>query len=185
MSVTLVNSAKDKMEKSLALLKDDLQKVRTGRASPSLLDHLTIDYYGTQTPLNQVANITTSDARTIIVVPWEKNLISAVEKVIRDSDLGLNPATLGDQIRVPMPPLTEERRKEFIKLVRKTGEGAKVAIRNVRRDTNSELKNLLKAKEISEDEERKTQDEIQKITDRCVSEVDRLLAAKEADLMDI
>jgi ribosome recycling factor len=185
MSVTLVNSAKDKMEKSLALLKDDLQKVRTGRASPSLLDHLTIDYYGTQTPLNQVANITTSDARTIIVVPWEKNLISAVEKVIRDSDLGLNPATLGDQIRVPMPPLTEERRKEFIKLVRKTGEGAKVAIRNVRRDTNSELKNLLKAKEISEDEERKTQDEIQKITDRCVSEVDRLLSAKEADLMDI
>ena len=185
MSVTLVNSAKDKMEKSLALLKDDLQKVRTGRASPSLLDHLTIDYYGTQTPLNQVANITTSDARTIIVVPWEKNLISAVEKVIRDSDLGLNPASLGDQIRVPMPPLTEERRKEFIKLVRKTGEGAKVAIRNVRRDTNSELKNLLKAKEISEDEERKTQDEIQKITDRCVSEVDRLLSAKEADLMDI
>ena len=185
MSVTLVNSAKDKMEKSLALLKDDLQKVRTGRASPSLLDHLTIDYYGAQTPLNQVANITTSDARTIIVVPWEKNLISAVEKVIRDSDLGLNPATLGDQIRVPMPPLTEERRKEFIKLVRKTGEGAKVAIRNVRRDTNSELKNLLKAKEISEDEERKTQDEIQKITDRCVSEVDRLLSAKEADLMDI
>ncbi len=185
MSVTLLNSAKDKMEKSLALLKDDLQKVRTGRASPSLLDHLTIDYYGTQTPLNQVANITTSDARTIIVAPWEKNFISAVEKVIRDSDLGLNPATLGDQIRVPMPPLTEERRKEFIKLVRKTGEGAKVAIRNVRRDTNSELKNLLKAKEISEDEERKTQDEIQKITDRCVSEVDRLLAAKEADLMDI
>ncbi len=185
MSVTLVNSAKDKMEKSLALLKDDLQKVRTGRASPSLLDHLTIDYYGTQTPLNQVANITTSDTRTIIVAPWEKNFISAVEKVIRDSDLGLNPATLGDQIRVPMPPLTEERRKEFIKLVRKTGEGAKVAIRNVRRDTNSELKNLLKAKEISEDEERKTQDEIQKITDRCVSEVDRLLAAKEADLMDI
>jgi len=185
MSVTLVNSAKDKMEKSLTLLKDDLQKVRTGRASPSLLDHLTIDYYGTQTPLNQVANITTSDARTIIVVPWEKNLISAVEKVIRDSDLGLNPATLGDQIRVPMPPLTEERRKEFIKLVRQTGEGAKVAIRNVRRDTNSELKNLLKAKEISEDEERKTQDEIQKITDRCVSEVDRLLSAKETDLMDI
>lgn len=178
-------SAEQKMQKSLETLKADLGKVRTGRAHTGILDHVTVDYYGTPTPISQVANVNLLDARTIGVSPWEKNLIGAVEKAIRDADLGLNPATVGDVIRVPMPPLTEERRKELIKVVKGEAENARVAVRNVRRDANSALKDLLKDKAISEDEERRAQEDIQKLTDRYVAEIDKALQAKEADLMAI
>lgn len=178
-------SAEQKMQKSLETLKADLGKVRTGRAHTGILDHVTVDYYGTPTPVSQVANVNLLDARTIGVSPWEKNLIGAVEKAIRDADLGLNPATVGDVIRVPMPPLTEERRKELIKVVKGEAENARVAVRNVRRDANSALKDLLKDKAISEDEERRAQEDIQKLTDRYVAEIDKALQAKEADLMAI
>jgi ribosome recycling factor len=177
--------AADKMAKSVETLKHDLAKVRTGRAHTGLLDHIHVDYYGTSMPLSQVANVTLADPRTIGVTPWEKKLIPVVEKAIRDSDLGLNPAASGEMIRVPMPPLTEERRKELIKVVHKEGEAAKIAVRNVRRDANEQLKKLLKDKECSEDEERRAHDDLQKLTDRFVAEVDRLLQAKEADLMAI
>jgi ribosome recycling factor len=178
-------SAEQKMARSIETLKTDLAKVRTGRAHTGLLDHIHVDYYGSSMPLSQVANVTLADPRTLGVTPWEKKMIPVVEKAIRDSDLGLNPATSGDMIRVPMPPLTEERRKELIKVVHKEAEAAKVAVRNVRRDANDHLKKLLKDKQCSEDEERRAHDDLQKLTDRFVAEVDRLLAQKESDLMAI
>lgn len=178
-------SAEQKMHKSLESLKVDLGKVRTGRAHTGILDHVQVDYYGSMMPINQVAAISLADARTITVQPWEKPMIAKVEKAIRDADLGLNPATNGDLIRVPMPALTEERRKDLIKVVRGEAEGAKVAVRNVRRDANDALKKLLKDKEIGEDEERKAQDDIQKLTDKFVAEIDKTLQAKEADLMAV
>jgi len=178
-------TTEQKMQKSLDALKADLGKVRTGRAHAGLLDHVMVDYYGNPTLINQVANITLIDARTIGVQPWEKNMVSPVEKAIRDADLGLNPSTNGDMIRVPMPMLTEERRRDLIKVIKAEGETAKVAVRNIRRDANNHLKDALKKKEIAEDEERRTQDDIQKLTDRFVTEIDKALAAKEADLMAV
>ena len=175
----------EKMRKSVDALKTDLAKVRTGRAHTGILDHIKVDYYGNETPLSQVANITLVDSRTIGVQPWEKKMAPAIEKAIRDSDLGLNPATQGDVVRVPMPALTEERRKELIKVVKHEGENAKVAIRNLRRDAIHHLKELLKNKAIPEDQERRAQDEVQKLTDRHVAEVDKLLQQKEADLMQV
>jgi ribosome recycling factor len=178
-------SAEQKMDKTIEALKVDLGKVRTGRAHTGILDHVMVDYYGTMMPINQVANVTLTDARTISVQPWEKKMVGAVEKAIRDSDLGLNPATQGDLIRVPMPALTEERRRDLIKVVRTEGENAKVAVRNVRRDANSHLKDALKAKTVSEDEEKRAQDDIQKLTDRHIIEIDRMIAEKEKDLMAV
>jgi len=178
-------TADQKMQKSLESLKNDLAKVRTGRAHTGLLDHVMVEYYGSLVSVNQVANVNLGDARTINVQPFEKSMIGKVEKAIRDCDLGLNPATNGDLIRVPMPMLTEERRRDMTKIVRGEAEGAKVAIRNVRRDANDTLKKLIKDKEISEDDERRTQDEIQKMTDKAVVEVDRLLQQKETDLMAV
>jgi len=178
-------NADQKMHKSLDALKSDLGKIRTGRAHTGLLDHVMVEYYGSMVAVNQVANVSLGDARTINVQPYEKNMTGKVEKAIRDADLGLNPATNGDMIRVPMPMLTEERRKELIKVVRSEGEGAKVALRNVRRDSNDALKKLMKDKEISEDDERRMQDEIQKLTDKYVVEVDKVLQAKEAELMSV
>jgi ribosome recycling factor len=181
----LKKNAEQKMLKSLEALKHDLAKVRTGRAHTGLLDHIQVDYYGSMMPINQVANVTLVDARTIGVQPWEKNMIGKVEKAIRDGDLGLNPSTQGDLIRVPMPMLTEERRKELIKVVKHEGENAKIAVRNIRRDAIAHLKEALKKHEISEDDERRAQDEIQKLTDKNVAEVDKQLADKEKDLMAI
>ena len=178
-------AAEQKMQKSVEALKTDLGKVRTGRAHTGLLDHIKVDYYGTMMPINQVANVTLADAHTITVQPWEKKMVHPVEKAIRDSDLGLNPATSGDLIRVPMPALTEERRKELIKVVHREAENARVAVRNIRRDAISHLKDLLKAKSVAEDEERRAQDDVQKLTDRYIADVDKLLHAKEADLMAI
>jgi ribosome recycling factor len=177
--------AATRMAKSVEALKQELTKLRTGRAHTSLLDHITVSYYGSDVPLNQVASVTVQDPRTLAVTPWEKNMVQAVEKAIISSDLGLNPATAGTTIRVPLPPLTEERRRDMIKVVRHEAEGARVAIRNVRRDANNDLKQLVKQKEISEDQERRAQDEIQKLTDRYVEEVEKVLAAKEAELMEI
>jgi ribosome recycling factor len=178
-------STETRMQKSIEALKNDLAKVRTGRAHTGLLDHITVDYYGSPMPVNQVARVTLVDARTIGVTPFEKKMVSAVEKAIRDSDLGLNPATQGDLIRVPMPALTEERRRELIKVVKHEGENAKVAIRNLRRDANHHLKEELRAKTISEDQERRAQDDVQKLTDRHIAEVDKLLADKEKDLLAV
>ncbi|CAG0969085.1 Ribosome-recycling factor [Methylophilaceae bacterium] len=178
-------NAEQKMQKSLEALKTDLAKIRTGRAHTGLLDHVMVEYYGSMVAVNQVANVNLGDARTLNVQPYEKSMIGKVEKAIRDSDLGLNPATNGDLIRVPMPMLTEERRKDLTKVVRTEGENAKVALRNVRRDGNDALKKLIKDKLISEDDERRMQDEIQKLTDRYVSEVDKLLQVKEAELMAV
>ena len=178
-------TADQKMKKSLEALKNDLAKVRTGRAHTGLLDHVMVDYYGNPTPLPQVANVTLLDARTIAVTPWEKKMASAIEKAIRDSDLGLNPATMGETVRVPMPALTEERRKDLIKVVHKEGENARVAVRNVRRDAIHQLKDLLKQKKVAEDEERRAQDDVQKLTDRYIAEIDKLLQVKEADLMAV
>ena len=178
-------NADQKMQKSLEALKNDLGKIRTGRAHTGLLDHVMVEYYGSMVAVNQVANVTLGDARTINVQPYEKNMIAKVEKAIRDGDLGLNPATNGDLIRVPMPMLTEERRKELIKVVKTEGEDAKVSVRNVRRDANDALKKLIKDKEISEDDERRAQDEIQKLTDKYVTEIDKMLQVKEAELMAV
>jgi ribosome recycling factor len=178
-------STEARMQKSLEALRNDLAKVRTGRAHTGLLDHVTVDYYGSPMPVNQVARVTLVDARTIGVTPFEKKMVSAVEKAIRDADLGLNPATQGDLIRVPMPALTEERRRELIKVVKHEGENAKVAIRNLRRDANHHLKEELRAKTVSEDEERRAQDDVQKLTDRHIAEVDKLLAEKEKDLLAV
>ncbi|GAA5785754.1 ribosome-recycling factor [Chitiniphilus shinanonensis] len=174
-----------KMQKTVEALKTDLAKVRTGRAHTGLLDHIMVDYYGNPTPVNQVAAINLIDARTIGVQPWEKPMVAKVEKAIRDSDLGLNPATNGDVIRVPMPMLTEERRKDLTKVVRGEAEDARVAVRNVRRDANDQLKKLVKDKEISEDDERRGQDDVQKLTDKYIAEVDKLLAEKEKELMTV
>lgn len=178
-------AAEQKMQKSLDTLKADLAKVRTGRAHTGLLDHIHVDYYGAPTALSQVANVTLVDARTIAVQPWEKKMVQVIEKAIRESDLGLNPATSGDLIRVPMPSLTEERSRDLSKVVRGEGEDAKIAIRNLRRDANNHLKDALKAKEISEDEERRAQDEVQKLTDRNITEIDKLVVQKEAEIMTV
>jgi ribosome recycling factor len=178
-------NAEQKMQKTLETLKVDLSKVRTGRAHVGLLDHVMVEYYGSMVAVNQVANVSLGDARTINVQPYEKPMIGKVEKAIRDSDLGLNPATNGDLIRVPMPMLTEERRKDLIKVVKSEGEEAKVALRNVRRDANDALKKLIKDKEISEDDERRAQDDIQKLTDKYVAEVDKMLQVKETELLAV
>ncbi len=181
----LKKDAETRMGKSIESLRADLTKLRTGRAHTSLLDHITVDYYGSTVPLNQVANINVADPRTLTVTPWEKGMVQAIEKAIMNSDLGLNPATAGDVIRVPLPMLTEERRKDMIRIVRQEGENCRVAIRNIRRDVNSDLKSLLKEKEITEDEERKAEEDVQKITDKYIAEVDKLRAEKEKDLMEI
>ena len=178
-------TAAEKMAKSVDTLKHDLSKVRTGRAHTGLIDHLRVDYYGSETPINQVASVTLSDARTIAIQPFEKKMIQVVEKAIRDSDLGVNPATSGDVIRVPMPALTEERRKELTKIVRHEGENAKVAVRNIRRDAIAHLKAMLKEHEVSEDDDKRAENEIQKLTDKSIADIDKLVAEKEKDLMAV
>lgn len=178
-------NADQRMQKSIETLKNDLAKVRTGRAHVGILDHVTVDYYGAETALSQVANVNLIDARTIGVQPFEKKMIPVIEKAIREADLGLNPSTQGDMIRVPTPPLTEERRKEMVKLVKTEGEDAKIAIRNIRRDANESLKKLLKDKACSEDDERRAQDDVQKLTDKFVLEVDKLLAEKEKEVLTV
>ena len=178
-------SAEQKMQKSIEALKNDLAKVRTGRASTGLLDHVQVDYYGTLMPVPQVANVTLIDARTLGVTPFEKKMLATIDKAIRDSDLGLNPSAQGDMIRVPMPALTEERRKDLAKVVRSEGEEAKIAVRNIRRDANTTLKDMLKNKTVSEDDERRAQDDVQKLTDRYVTEIDKMLQIKETELMAI
>lgn len=185
MIADIKKASEQKMQKSLEALKTDLGKVRTGRAHTGILDHVMVEYYGSPTQITQVANVTLIDARTIGVQPWEKNMVGPIERAIRDSDLGLNPATNGEMIRVPMPMLTEDRRRDLIKVIKSEGETAKIAVRNIRRDANNTLKDALKNKEIAEDEERRTQDEIQKLTDRFVTEIDMALAAKETDLMAV
>ena len=181
----VIEKAKIRMQKSIDSLKLDLSKIRTGRAHAGILDHLSVDYYGAQTLLTQLANITVADATTINIQPYEKTMIQAIEKVIRESDMGLNPATSGELIRIPMPALTEERRKDLIKVVKSEGENSKISIRNIRRDSNETLKKLSKEKEISEDDERRMQEAIQKNTDVFIVEVDRLIDAKEKDLLVI
>ncbi|MEK0427912.1 MAG: hypothetical protein RL001_439 [Pseudomonadota bacterium] len=178
-------NTEQKMQKSIETLKGNLAKVRTGRAHPGMLDHIQVDYYGTPTQIAQVANVTLLDARTLGVQPWEKKMLAVVEKAIRESDLGLNPSTQGDLIRVPTPPLTEERRKEMVKLVKSEAEDGKIAIRNIRRDSNEVLKKLLKDKTISEDDERRAQDDVQKLTDKFVAEVDKLVAEKEKEILTV
>lgn len=177
--------ANNRMNKSVESLRSELARLRTGRASVALLEHIKVDYYGNATPLNQVAAVNVADARTLSISPWDKSVVPAVEKAVRDADLGLNPVTTGEVIRVPLPPLTEERRKEMIKVVRTEGENGRVAIRNIRRDANNKLKEMLKNKELAEDEEKRAQDEIQKLTDRHIAEVDKLVAAKEKDLLEV
>ena len=178
-------SAEQRMQKSIEALKADLGKVRTGRAHTGLLDHIVVDYYGTPTPIPQIGSVSLLDARTLAVTPWEKKLLPAVETAIRASDLGLNPASDGERIRVPMPPLTEERRRDLIKVVRHEAEGARVAVRNIRRDANTHLKDMLKKKEVPEDQERKAQDDVQRLTDRFIAEIDKILQQKEADLLAV
>lgn len=181
----LKKDAASRMGKTIDTFKEDLSKIRTGRAHVSLLDHITVEYYGSEVPLSQVANVSVADSRTLTVQPWEKNMVPVVEKAIMTSDLGLNPNTAGQLIRVPLPPLTEDRRKELIKVVRQEAEGARVAVRNIRRDVLNDIKALLKEKEISEDDEHRAQDEIQRLTDKHVAEIDQLLAKKEQELMEI
>ncbi len=178
-------SAEERMAKSIDALKTNLAKIRTGRAHGGILDHVLVEYYGSPVPVGQVANVNVVDARTLSVQPYEKNMVGPVEKAIRDSDLGLNPVSMGDNIRVPMPALTEERRRDLTKVVRSEGEDAKVAVRNLRRDANDALKKLVKDKEISEDDERRSQDEVQKLTDKSVVEIDKLVAQKEAEIMTV
>ena len=186
MTIAEIKSTADaKMAKSIESLKHDLQKIRTGRAHPGILDQVQVDYYGAMVPITQVANVSLLDARTISVQPWEKNMGAKIEKAIRESDLGLNPAAQGDLLRVPMPALTEERRRELTKVVRNEGEDAKIAVRNLRRDANEHAKRLLKDKEISEDEERRSLDDLQKLTDRYIAEIDRLTSGKEAEIMAV
>ncbi len=177
--------AAERMDKTIRALHDSLSKIRTGRAHPSLLDHLTVSYYGAEVPLKQVANISVEDARTLVVQPYEQSMVKPVEKAIMESDLGLNPNTAGTVIRVPMPPLTEERRRDLTRVVRQEGEQARVAIRNIRRDANSDLKDLVKEKLITEDDERRGQEVIQKLTDQHIREIDEMLEAKEKDLMAV
>ena len=177
--------ASDRMAKSVETLRQDLTKIRTGRAHTSLLDHITVSYYGSEVPLSHVATVAVADARTLTVTPWKKNMVAAVEKALMTSDLGLNPSSAGTLIRVPLPPLTEERRRDFTRIVRQEAEQARVAIRNIRRDANSDIKELVKAKEASEDEARRAEEEIQKLTDKYIKEIDTLLEAKEKELMEI
>ena len=179
------STVEGKMEQSISAFKNNLSKIRTGRANPAMLDAVQVEYYGSMLPLSQVANLSLLDSRTVGIQPWEKGMGSKIEKAIRDSDLGLNPSSQGDLIRVPMPPMTEERRKELTKVVRNEGEHAKVAIRNLRRDANDGVKKLVKDKLASEDEERRATDDVQKFTDRFISEVDKLVAAKEQDIMAV
>lgn len=178
-------NAEQKMLKSIESFKGELAKIRTGRAHPGILDQVQVDYYGSMVPISQVANVTLMDARTISVSPWEKGMGAKIEKAIRESDLGLNPSSQGDLIRVPMPPLTEERRKELTKVVKGAGEDAKVAVRNLRRDANEQAKKMLKDKLITEDDERRAQDEVQKLTDKAIAEIDKLVQAKEAEVMAV
>jgi ribosome recycling factor len=178
-------NAEQKMLKSIDAFKSELSKIRTGRAHPGILDQVHVEYYGSMVPLSQVANVSLIDARNISVQPWEKGMGAKIEKAIRESDLGLNPSTQGDLIRVPMPALTEERRKELTKVVKSAGEDAKVAVRNVRRDANEQAKKLLKDKEITEDDDRRSQDDVQKLTDRTIVEIDKLVVAKEAEIMAV
>jgi ribosome recycling factor len=178
-------NAEGRMAKSVESLKNDLHKIRTGRAHPGILDQVSVDYYGSLVPISQVANVTLLDARTISVQPWEKGMGAKIEKAIRESDLGLNPASQGDLIRVPMPPLTEERRRDLTKVVRNAGEDAKIAVRNLRRDANEQAKKLLKDKEIGEDDERRSLDEVQKLTDRVIAEIDKLISGKEAEILAV
>ena len=177
--------ASERMDKSISSLQQSLTKLRTGRAHTSLLDHITVEYYGSQVPLNQVANVNVDDSRTLAVSPWEKTMVQPIEKAIMNSDLGLNPVTAGTTIRVPLPPLTEERRKDMIKLVRHEAEGGRIAIRNIRRDALSDIKDLLKEKMIGEDEEHRAHDEVQLITDKHIASIDKVLATKESELMEI
>lgn len=181
----IIADAEVRMGKSIDALKTELTKIRTGRAHPSLLDQIHVDYYGAETPINQVANVNVEDSRTLVVTPWEKDMVAKVEKAIMGSDLGLNPATAGTVIRIPMPPLTEERRRDLVKVVKQEAEQARVAVRNIRRDANSDFKELLKEKEISEDEERKAEERIQKLTDTYVGKIDHVLADKEEELMEV
>jgi ribosome recycling factor len=178
-------SAEERMQKSLDVLHTELSKLRSGRAHPSLLEHVKVDYYGSAVPISQVANITVMDARTLSVSPWEKDMVQKIEKAIMESDLGLNPATTGDIMRIPLPHLTEERRKELVKVLRNESEKTRVSIRNIRRDANGETKRKLKEKMISEDDDRRSQDAIQKLTDKYIAEVDKLLSKKEADVMEL
>jgi ribosome recycling factor len=178
-------NAEAKMAKTIEAFKNELQKIRTGRAHPGILDQVSVDYYGSMVPISQVANVSLLDARTISVTPWEKGMGAKIEKAIRESDLGLNPSTQGDLIRVPMPPLSEERRRDLTKVARNAGEDAKVAVRNVRRDANEQAKKLLKDKEIGEDDERRSADEVQKLTDRVIAEIDKLVSGKEAEILAV
>ena len=181
----IIEDAETRMGKSVESLRGELTKIRTGRAHPSLLDHITVEYYGAATPLSQVANISVEDARTLMISPWEKDMVKAIEKAIMKSDLGLNPATAGTLIRIPMPQLTEERRHDLVRVVRKEAENGRTAIRNIRRDANSDFKELLKEKEITEDETRQSEDTVQKLTDTYVAKVDEVLATKEKELMEV
>jgi len=173
------------MDKTIASFKQELLKIRTGRAHPSLLDHITVDYYGTQTPVTKAANVTVEDARTLVVTAWDKSMVSAIERAILESDLGLNPNTAGTVMRIPLPPLTEQRRRDLVKVIKGEAEQAKVAVRNIRRDAMSDLKDLLKEKEIAEDEERRGQDEVQKLTDAHIKKIDEAFAAKEQEIMSV
>ena len=181
----IIADARNRMHKSVEAFKAELSKIRTGRAHPSLLDHIKVDYYGSEVPLTQAANVAVEDSRTLTVAPWDKSMVGAIEKAIMTSDLGLNPNTAGTVIRIPMPALTEERRRDLVRVVRAEAEGARVAIRNIRRDANNDFKDLLKEKEISEDDGRRAEEDIQKLTDRFIQEADKLLAGKEAELMEI
>lgn len=177
--------AGERMSKSVVALKQELTKIRTGRAHTSLLDHITVEYYGSQVPLNQVSNVGVEDSRTLMVTPWEKDMVPIIEKAIMGSDLGLNPSSAGTVIRVPLPPLTEERRKDMIRVVRQEAEGGRIAIRNIRRDAIHDVKELLKEKMIGEDDEHRAEDEIQVITDKYIAEIDKALAEKESELMEV
>jgi ribosome recycling factor len=181
----IIKDAEDRMRKSVDALHTEFTKIRTGRAHPSLLDHVSVDYYGTATPIKQVANVNVEDSRTLAITPYERNMVAAVEKAIMNSDLGLNPSSAGTVIRIPMPPLTEERRRDLVKVVRHEAENARIAVRNIRRDANGDFKDLLKDKEISEDEERQSGERVQKLTDKYVAKVDEALATKEAELMEV
>lgn len=185
MTESAIQTAEQKMKKSIESLKSELLKLRTGRAHPSLLEHVHVDYYGTPTPLSRVANITIEGARMLVVTAWEKNMIAAIDKAIRTSDLGLNPATAGTVIRVPLPQLTEERRRDLVKVIKDEAEKGKVAIRNIRRDTNQEFKDMLKAKKITEDDEKRAEVRVQKLTDDMIKQVDQIIAQKERDIMEV
>ncbi|NND82467.1 MAG: ribosome recycling factor [Gammaproteobacteria bacterium] len=181
----ILKDAEQRMQKSIESMRSEMAKIRTGRASSALIDHLTVDYYGSATPLNQVANVSVQDARTLAVQPWEKSMVPVVEKAIMEANLGLNPVTAGDLIRIPMPPLTEERRKEMVKVAAAEGESGKVAIRNIRRDANNDFKSLLKEKEISEDDDKRAHDLVQTLTDKYVEQVDQIVAEKEAEILQV